>query len=95
MKGPRYTSNPISRYRIVLALKTSQKLTRITKGAVDFIFGREGTAYFEGNVIASKGTGCVTANGRESDDSTLCKFYASWSIAKENDINDLKRRLQQ
>ncbi|KJA17995.1 carbohydrate esterase family 8 protein [Hypholoma sublateritium FD-334 SS-4] len=37
------------------------------EGAVDFIFGRHGFAYFGGNTIASKGPGCVTASGRETD----------------------------
>ncbi|KAF7360137.1 Pectinesterase [Mycena venus] len=39
------------------------------KGAVDFIFGREGLAYFGGNTIAVNGPGCITASGRESADS--------------------------
>lgn len=43
---------------------------------MDFIFGREAQAYFEGNVIASKGAGCVTASGRESNDSAICKSPA-------------------
>lgn len=42
-------------------------------------------------MIASKGTGCVTANGRESDDNTLCKYsflrmlfiLASLTVAKD------------
>ncbi|KAF8162526.1 pectinesterase [Mycena galopus ATCC 62051] len=39
------------------------------EGAVDFIFGREGLAYFGGNTIAVNGPGCITASGRESADS--------------------------
>ncbi|KAJ7697619.1 pectinesterase [Mycena rosella] len=39
------------------------------EGAVDFIFGREGLAYFGGNTIAVSGPGCITASGRESSDS--------------------------
>jgi len=38
------------------------------EGAVDFIFGRLGQAFFGGNTIAVKGPGFITANGRESDD---------------------------
>ncbi|KAF9475417.1 pectin lyase-like protein [Pholiota conissans] len=38
------------------------------EGAVDFIFGRTGLAYFGGNTIAVKAAGCITANGRESND---------------------------
>ncbi|KAJ6453544.1 pectinesterase [Mycena sanguinolenta] len=38
------------------------------EGAVDFIFGREGLAYFGGNTIAVSGPGCITASGRTSDD---------------------------
>ncbi|KAJ6609088.1 pectinesterase [Mycena sp. CBHHK59/15] len=39
------------------------------EGAVDFIFGRGGLAYFGGNTIAVSGPGCITASGRESNDS--------------------------
>ncbi|PFH51228.1 carbohydrate esterase family 8 protein [Amanita thiersii Skay4041] len=39
------------------------------EGAVDFIFGRRGLAYFGGNTIAVSGPGCITASGRQSDDS--------------------------
>ncbi|KAJ7077185.1 pectin lyase fold/virulence factor [Mycena epipterygia] len=38
-------------------------------GAVDFIFGRGGLAYFGGNTIAVSGPGHITASGRESNDS--------------------------
>ncbi|KAG6827003.1 hypothetical protein H0H92_013618 [Tricholoma furcatifolium] len=38
------------------------------QGAVDFIFGRHALAFFGGNTIAVAGPGCITANGRESDD---------------------------
>ncbi|KAJ7918381.1 pectin lyase fold/virulence factor [Mycena leptocephala] len=39
------------------------------EGAVDFIFGRGGLAYFGGNTIAVNGPGCISASGRESADS--------------------------
>ncbi|KAF8189316.1 pectinesterase [Pholiota molesta] len=38
------------------------------EGAVDFIFGRTGLAYFGGNTIAVRAAGCITASGRESND---------------------------
>ncbi|KAF8998831.1 carbohydrate esterase family 8 protein [Cyathus striatus] len=44
------------------------------EGAIDFIFGREGLAYFGGNTIAVKGQGFITANGRESNDTGSCKY---------------------
>ncbi|TDL20821.1 pectin lyase-like protein [Rickenella mellea] len=44
------------------------------EGAVDFIFGRLSQAYFEGNTIASKGYGCVTASGRQSNDAGIYLF---------------------
>jgi pectinesterase len=43
-------------------------LKNYIEGAVDFIFGRHGLAYFGGNTIAVKGPGCVTASGRELND---------------------------
>ncbi|KAL5518910.1 hypothetical protein ACEPAH_593 [Sanghuangporus vaninii] len=48
---------------------TQVYLKSFIEGAVDFIFGRQGLAYFEGNTIASKGAGCITASGRETNDS--------------------------
>jgi pectinesterase len=44
------------------------------QGAVDFIFGRHSIAYFEGNTIASKGAGCITASGRQLNDTGICEF---------------------
>jgi len=38
------------------------------EGAVDFIFGRLGSAYFGGNTIAVSGPGCISASGRISND---------------------------
>ncbi|KAJ6557884.1 carbohydrate esterase family 8 protein [Mycena capillaripes] len=38
------------------------------EGAVDFIFGRLGLAYFGGNTIAVNGPGCITASGRQTAD---------------------------
>ncbi|KAJ6614562.1 pectinesterase [Mycena sp. CBHHK59/15] len=45
------------------------------EGAVDFIFGRGGLAYFGGNTIAVSGPGCITASGRESNDSGSCEDF--------------------
>jgi len=47
---------------------TQVYLKNYIEGAVDFIFGREGLAYFGGNTIAVNGPGCITASGRESAD---------------------------
>ncbi|KAJ6453086.1 pectin lyase fold/virulence factor [Mycena sanguinolenta] len=51
------------------------------EGAVDFIFGRHSIAYFEGNTIASKGAGCVTASGRELNDTGIYVFNENQVIA--------------
>ena len=59
----------MSLFRVLAGLYSTK---RFVKGAVDFIFGSKGQAYFEGNVIASKGAGCITASGREVNDSTIC-----------------------
>ncbi|KAG6827266.1 hypothetical protein H0H92_012578, partial [Tricholoma furcatifolium] len=47
---------------------TQVYLKNYIEGAVDFIFGRHALAFFGGNTIAVAGPGCITANGRESDD---------------------------
>ncbi|KAI0321462.1 carbohydrate esterase family 8 protein [Amylostereum chailletii] len=44
------------------------------EGAVDFIFGKLSQAYFEGNTIAIAGPGCITADGRQSDDAGIYLF---------------------
>jgi len=55
------------------------------QGAVDFIFGRQGLAYFGGNTIAVKAAGCITASGRQSDDSGSCKCeYLTFYLFKKN-----------
>ncbi|KAJ7228125.1 carbohydrate esterase family 8 protein [Mycena haematopus] len=51
------------------------------EGAVDFIFGRHSIAYFEGNTLASKGAGCVTASGRELNDTGIYVFNENQVIA--------------
>ncbi|KAF7364706.1 Pectinesterase [Mycena venus] len=51
------------------------------EGAVDFIFGRHSIAYFEGNTIASKGAGCITASGRELNDTGIYVFNQNTIIA--------------
>ncbi|KAJ7133454.1 carbohydrate esterase family 8 protein [Mycena epipterygia] len=51
------------------------------EGAVDFIFGRHSIAYFEGNTIASKGAGCITASGRELNDTGIYVFNENQIIA--------------
>ncbi|KAF7298572.1 Pectinesterase [Mycena indigotica] len=42
------------------------------EGAVDYIFGRRSIAYFQGNTIASQGAGCITAHGRQLNDTGIC-----------------------
>ncbi|KAL0961177.1 hypothetical protein HGRIS_006149 [Hohenbuehelia grisea] len=44
------------------------------EGAVDFIFGRLGQAYFGGNTIAVTSKGYITASGREADNSATYIF---------------------
>ncbi|EKM52889.1 carbohydrate esterase family 8 protein [Phanerochaete carnosa HHB-10118-sp] len=59
------------------------------EGAVDFIFGREGTAYFYGNTIATKGAGCVTASGRESNDTNLYLFESNTVVAASDAFSNI------
>ncbi|KAF5319653.1 hypothetical protein D9619_008596 [Psilocybe cf. subviscida] len=47
---------------------TQVYLKSYIEGAVDFIFGRTGFSYFGGNTIGVKAPGCITANGRTSND---------------------------
>ncbi|KAG5351236.1 hypothetical protein C0989_007296 [Termitomyces sp. Mn162] len=47
---------------------TQVYLKSYIEGAVDFIFGRHGLAFFGGNTIAVAGPGCITASGRITDD---------------------------
>jgi pectinesterase len=49
-------------------------MTHSVQGAVDFIFGRIGLAFFGGNTIGVSDPGCVTASGRTSDDRGGCKI---------------------
>ncbi|KAJ7160246.1 pectin lyase fold/virulence factor [Mycena filopes] len=51
------------------------------EGAVDYIFGRHSIAYFEGNTIASKGAGCITASGRQLNDTGIYVFNENKIIA--------------
>lgn len=61
---------------------TQVYLKNYIEGAVDFIFGQTGSAFFQGNTIASKAPGCITASGRSTDDATMCKtcFFPSGLI---------------
>ncbi|KAF9465364.1 pectinesterase [Collybia nuda] len=47
---------------------TQVYLRSYIQGATDFIFGRQGYAFFGGNTIGVSGPGWVTASGRESND---------------------------
>ncbi|EJD03925.1 uncharacterized protein FOMMEDRAFT_187176 [Fomitiporia mediterranea MF3/22] len=68
---------------------TQVYLKSYIEGAVDFIFGRQGQAYFEGNTIASKGAGCVTASGRESDDAGSYVFDKNTVIAASDAFSNV------
>ncbi|KAJ6487690.1 pectin lyase fold/virulence factor [Mycena sanguinolenta] len=57
------------------------------EGAVDFIFGRGGLAYFGGNTIASNGPGCITASGRESADSGSYVFNQNTIILASDAVS--------
>ncbi|KAJ7506802.1 pectin lyase fold/virulence factor [Mycena galericulata] len=59
------------------------------EGAVDFIFGRSSIAYFEGNTIASKGAGCVTASGREKNDTGIYVFNENTVIAASDAFSNV------
>jgi len=54
------------------------------EGGVDFIFGRHSIAYFEGNTIASKGAGCITASGRELNDTGMYVFNQNKVVAAQD-----------
>ncbi|CAK5282310.1 unnamed protein product [Mycena citricolor] len=51
------------------------------EGAVDYIFGRHSIAYFQGNTLASRGSGCITASGRQLNDSGIYLFEDNKVIA--------------
>ncbi|KAA1468340.1 carbohydrate esterase family 8 protein [Dentipellis sp. KUC8613] len=51
------------------------------EGATDFIFGRLGQAYFEGNTLAVSSAGYVTASGREGDNEAIYVFNANSVVA--------------
>ncbi|THH17146.1 hypothetical protein EW146_g3618 [Bondarzewia mesenterica] len=53
---------------------TQVYLQNYIEGATDFIFGRLGQAYFEGNTIGVKSNGWVTASGREADNVAIYIF---------------------
>ncbi|KAF7366946.1 Pectinesterase [Mycena sanguinolenta] len=58
------------------------------EGAVDFIFGREGLAYFGGNTIAVSGPGCITASGRTSDDTGSYVFNENTVVLASDAASD-------
>ncbi|KAJ7704994.1 pectin lyase fold/virulence factor [Mycena rosella] len=59
------------------------------EGAVDFIFGRHSIAYFESNTIASKGAGCVTASGRELNDTGIYVFNQNKIVAAKDAFSNV------
>ncbi|THU83649.1 pectinesterase [Dendrothele bispora CBS 962.96] len=54
------------------------------EGKTDFIYGRQGQAYFGGNTIAVRGAGFITASGRESDDSGSYVFNQNTVVLASN-----------
>jgi len=68
---------------------TQVYLKSYIEGAVDFIFGQKGQAFFQGNTIASKGAGCVTASGRSSNDSTMYVFDRNVLIAASDAFSNV------
>ncbi|KAG6878609.1 hypothetical protein C0992_007856 [Termitomyces sp. T32_za158] len=66
---------------------TQVYLKSYIEGAVDFIFGRHGLAFFSGNTIAVAGPGYVTANGRESDDDGSYVFESNEIILASDAVS--------
>ncbi|KIY68890.1 carbohydrate esterase family 8 protein [Cylindrobasidium torrendii FP15055 ss-10] len=67
---------------------TSVFLDSYIEGATDFIFGRRGKAYFQGNTIAVSGKGYITASGRESDDDTSYVFESNTVVLASGAASD-------
>ncbi|ESK82463.1 carbohydrate esterase family 8 protein [Moniliophthora roreri MCA 2997] len=56
---------------------TQVYLKSYIQGKTDFIYGRQGRAYFGGNTIAVSGPGYITASGRQSDDAGSYVFNSN------------------
>ncbi|KAL0577664.1 hypothetical protein V5O48_004312 [Marasmius crinis-equi] len=56
---------------------TQVYLKSYIEGKTDFIYGREGRAYFGGNTLAIRGPSYVTASGRQSDDAGSYVFNSN------------------
>lgn len=67
-----YLKNHIE-VRIIVRIMFRACMTCSFQGAVDFVFGRLGQAFFGGNTIAVSDAGCITANGRSSNDAGSCE----------------------
>ncbi|KAG6872242.1 hypothetical protein C0995_011664 [Termitomyces sp. Mi166 len=67
---------------------TQVYLQNYIEGAVDFIFGRHGLAFFGGNTIAVAGPGCITANGRITDDDGSYVFENNEIILASDAVDD-------
>lgn len=53
------------------------------QGAVDFIFGRGGLAFFGGNTIGVRAAGYITASGRLSNDTGSCtRPYSHYTLGQ-------------
>ncbi|KAJ6582996.1 pectinesterase [Mycena vulgaris] len=57
------------------------------EGATDFIFGRLGLSYFGGNTIAVNGGGCITASGRQTNDSGSYVFNQNTVILASDAVS--------
>ncbi|EJD03927.1 carbohydrate esterase family 8 protein [Fomitiporia mediterranea MF3/22] len=60
------------------------------EGAVDYIFGQHARAWFESNTLASKGAGCITANGRSDDsDQSIYVFNKNNVVAASDAFSNV------
>ncbi|KAI0271691.1 carbohydrate esterase family 8 protein [Gloeopeniophorella convolvens] len=63
------------------------------QGAVDFIFGQRSQAYFEGNTIAVSSKGCITADGRSSNDSGIYVLNRNTIILAPNPASGISGKI--
>ncbi|KZT27379.1 carbohydrate esterase family 8 protein [Neolentinus lepideus HHB14362 ss-1] len=72
---------------------TQVYLKSYIEGAVDFIFGRLGQAYFAGNTIAVSGYGCITASGRQTNNSAVYVFNGNQIVLAPDAQSDIAGRI--
>ncbi|KAG3072715.1 hypothetical protein PI124_g21187 [Phytophthora idaei] len=61
-------------------------------GAVDFVFGSKATAWFESCDIETVGEGCITANGRSSEDNPSYYVFNNARVYGSNPEGSLTTR---